>query len=130
MRMVRSGGYYFLHTPVHGYLYHGLHTFSPELVIKAFKLNGFEIVYQRFCSSEGTPLRKPEEAANSLMWIAGKKKGPLGTFQIPQQEQWAEFYAHQDTAVESTRPRSFRHLLRQVLPPILFTVYRKPLKWR
>src|SRR5207244_5971508 len=51
MRMVKPGGHYFLTTPVKGYYGHGLHTFNPELVVQAFRLNGFDIAYLKYFRS-------------------------------------------------------------------------------
>ncbi|UCH12737.1 MAG: class I SAM-dependent methyltransferase [Candidatus Omnitrophota bacterium] len=88
MRMLKPNGFYFLHTPVKGYFNHGLHTFSPELIIQSFKLNKFKIQYERYSSNDGVPLKHPNDAADSLIWIIGKKKESMKIFQIPEQECW------------------------------------------
>jgi hypothetical protein len=88
LRMVRVGGIYFLHTPVNGYLGHGLHTFNPEGLLGALQLNGFEILYHRYCAKDGTPLDDPADAPDAIIWLVARKTRPLDEFQIPQQGKW------------------------------------------
>lgn len=88
MRMVSTGGVYFLHTPVNGYLGHGLHTFNPEGLLGALQLNGFEILYHRYCAKDGTPLKDPSEAPDALIWLVARKTRAIDEFQIPQQGKW------------------------------------------
>jgi hypothetical protein len=88
LRMVRTGGTYFLHTPVHGYLGHGLHVFNPEGLVAAFEANGFEIVYHKYCARDGTPLDAPDEATDALIWLVGRKRQKLDRFCVPQQGKW------------------------------------------
>lgn len=105
MRMVKPGGHYFLSTPVKGYYRHGFHTFDPELIIGAFRLNGFDIEYLRYSTGRGMPVEELEYAPDMdahvparnipqrcLIWIVGRKTGSLERFQIPQQGMWARHY--------------------------------------
>jgi hypothetical protein len=88
LRMVRTGGTYFLHTPVNGFLGHGLHTFNPEALVGALRINGFEILYQRYCAKDGSLLAHPGDAPDALIWLVGRKTRPLDEFEIPQQGKW------------------------------------------
>ena len=90
MRMVAPGGRYFLHTPVRGYQRHGLHTFNPELIVQAFRVNGFEVEYLRYSSRLGEPVDAADGAQNVLIWIVGRKTAPLDAFRIPQQGRYTE----------------------------------------
>jgi hypothetical protein len=101
LRMVRTGGTYFLHTPVNGFLGHGLHTFNPEGLVGALRINGFEILYHRYCAKDGSPLKSPGEAPDALIWLVGRKTKPLGEFEIPQQGKW---YGRYDVGEEIREP--------------------------
>ena len=90
MNLVEPGGIYFLHTPVHGGLYHGFYTFNPDMLIQAFKLNGFEILYLKYSTFWGAPLNHPGEAKNSLIWIVGRKIAEVKEFVAPQQDLWED----------------------------------------
>jgi SAM-dependent methyltransferase len=92
LRMVRPGGHYMVVTPVNGHLRHGFHTFHPDFVRQALEINGFEIRHWRYASSEGEPLRRPEDAPNSMVWAVGEKVAPLDEFRIPQQRLWRGMY--------------------------------------
>jgi hypothetical protein len=92
LRMVRTGGCYFLHTPVNGYLGHGLHTFNPEALLGALELNGFELLYHRYCAKDGTPLGDPGDAPDALIWLVARKTRPLARFAVPQQGKWHDRY--------------------------------------
>jgi hypothetical protein len=92
MAMVAVGGFYCLTTPVRGYYGHGLHTFNPELILKAFQLNGFEIVYEAYCKASGERVQSPDDARWCTIWIVGRKVEVLPRFVIPQQGRWAERY--------------------------------------
>jgi hypothetical protein len=93
MRMTAVGGHYFLHTPVKGWFEHGLHTFHPRVMTRAFELNGFEIVWQHFTSMRGEWLESADDADDSLVWIVARKTASMGEFQIPQQDEWGDAYA-------------------------------------
>ena len=110
MRMVSPGGHYFLHTPVRGYYGHGFHTFNPELIVSAFRLNGFDIEYLRYSTDSGMPIDELEQVPaglpgehfpvlpsrsppRCLIWIVGKKTASLEDFQIPQQGLWERQYS-------------------------------------
>lgn len=88
MRMVEPGGRYFLHTPVRGYDRHGLHTFNPELIVEAFRLNMFELEYLKYSSRNGEPIDAVQHADSTLIWIVGRKTASLDTFQVPQQRRY------------------------------------------
>lgn len=131
MRMVKPDGLYFLHTPVKGFYDHGLHTFSPELVIQAFERNGFAIEYLAFSSDGGERLEDAGDADDSLIWIVGKKRRALVQFAIPQQGRWRYEYLPKEPEVapaqsgdERNRPR-WVGLVRQLLPPIAVTAGRR-----
>jgi hypothetical protein len=110
MRMVGPGGHYLLQTPVKGYYGHGFHTFNPELIISAFRLNGFDIEYLKYSTGNGMPIEELEHVPaglpgeqvqvlprrsppKCLIWIVGKKTAPMEDFQIPQQGMWARRYS-------------------------------------
>lgn len=95
LRMVRQGGVYFLHTPVKGYYSHGLHTFNAEGLVQALTLNGFEIVYKRYSTERGTPIRDPTRGKDVLLWLVGRKVGEMEEFRCPQQDGWREWYAQE-----------------------------------
>jgi hypothetical protein len=92
LRMVRTGGIYFLCTCVNGYLRHGLHVFNPEGLVDALKQNGFEIVYCRYSTSRGGPISDPSEWRNALIWLVGRKTRALKKFNPPQQAVWEDAY--------------------------------------
>jgi len=128
MRMVKPNGFYFLHTPVNGYFNHGLHTFSPELIIQSFKLNKFEIQYERYSSYDGIPLKHPDDVINSLIWIIGKKKESMKIFRIPQQERWCQTYQPKITQrvkVQHKMGNKIKYLIYQICPPIIFSKLKK-----
>ena len=92
LRMVRPGGHYLLHTPVKGYLGHGLHTFNPEGLFDAFTENEFAIVFRCFTAKSGRILEDVGGADDVLLWLVGRKVGSLKTFQPPQQKVWSGYY--------------------------------------
>jgi hypothetical protein len=96
-RMVAVGGHYFIHTPVKGYFGHGLHTFSPRILVEALKANGFEIVYRQFCSKRGERLHAAGEADDTLLWVVGRKTTSIRELRVPQQERWEERYGEDST---------------------------------
>jgi hypothetical protein len=98
MRMVTVDGYYFVTTPVKGYFEHGLHTFAPEVLIRALEMNNFEIVYEQFTSRRGERIKHANEAADSLIWVVGRKTASTGQFKIPQQACYEEAWS--DGSVE------------------------------
>ena len=92
LRMVRTGGFYLLNTPVNGYLGHGLHVFNPEAIIGALSINGFEILYHRYSTVRGAPLDDPSRGRDVLIYIAARKLRELRRFEVPQQGLWSEAY--------------------------------------
>ena len=92
MRMVRPNGFYFVVTPVHGYLGHGFHTFSPLVFLATFRLNGFKVRYLRFSSANGVLVERAKDTPDTLIWIVGRKTAPIAAFEVPQQVKWARRY--------------------------------------
>lgn len=90
--MVRVGGHLFLHTPCRGCFNHGLHTLSPECVLQALEINGFDIRLVRFSKPGGAPLARPEDADDVILWTAARRRSTPDTFQIPQQGRWKPAY--------------------------------------
>ncbi|MEK6647680.1 MAG: hypothetical protein AABY84_13505 [Candidatus Firestonebacteria bacterium] len=122
MKMVSIGGLYFLHTPVNGYMYHGLHVFSPELITEAFRLNGFDIVYLRYSSKTGVSLKDPAEASDSLIWIVGRKTTAVDTFKVPQQAEFFTYYQaykKRQTQEKISIKVKIKFWVKQICPPIL-----------
>lgn len=130
MRMVKVGGRYFIHTPVNGYLYHGLHVFNPRMIIDAFKLNNFEIEYLKFTSSMGKTLKDPAESRKSLIWIVGRKTCPLEKFHVPQQAEYLEEYVEFENSntplpvvgKADTVKGKIKYWLKMLCPPILIRI--------
>jgi hypothetical protein len=91
--MVRTGGFYFLVTVVKGYFGHGFHVFNPTAILDALRLNGFSVVYERYSTQEGKPIREPSIRENVLMWVVGRRTQPAERFVVPQQGTWSGFYA-------------------------------------
>lgn len=89
LELVRVGGYLCLHAPVAGFFNHGLHTFSPETIREALRLNGCRLAYERYSLDSGYPI-PPQHIGNfdTLQWLVAQKTEPLGTFRNPQQRRW------------------------------------------
>ena len=122
MRMTGVGGLYFLHTPVNGYMYHGLHVFNPMLITEAFRLNGFDILYLRYSSKNGIPLNDPAEAPDSLIWLVGRKTMPIDTFKIPQQTEFFTLYQqYQKRQIKEKIQikKIIKYWIKQICPPII-----------
>jgi hypothetical protein len=92
LRMVRPGGIYMLMTNVNGVFGHGLHVFSPEALLLALTLNGFEILYHRYCTKDGAPIRDPSRGRDVIIWLVARKSSPLKEFVVPQQGLWEGRY--------------------------------------
>ncbi len=120
LRMVRTGGTYFLHTPVKGFFGHGLHALNPEGPLVALAENGFEIVYHRYCTKEGTPLADPDAAPDVILWLVGRKLRPLTRFEVPQQGKWHGRYSAESSADSS--PSSLYPVGKQISSPGRITV--------
>ena len=97
LRMVRPGGHYLLSTPVNGHFDHGLHTFSPEALLQALTLNGFELVHTAYSTQSGKRLLRPEMGRDVVIWLLGRKLRSMGDFQMPQQGRWRNVYGGQVT---------------------------------
>lgn len=130
MRLCAPGGHLFIHAPVNGFLYHGLHVFSPELFIRTFLLNGFEIRLLAYSSPAGLPLDDPSDATNSILWIVGRK-GRSGTeFIAPQQDDDVSWRKH---AVPTHRirgafrgaPEVLKDVIRSATPPVLYRLAKR-----
>ncbi len=123
MRMVKVGGHFFLHTPVRGYYYHGFHTFSPELITEAFKLNGFTIVYVKYSSSTGIPLKSPWESLDVIIWTVARKEKSMEKFIVPHQKFWVDKYQNgvEERSVKRVLP-FIRSVLLAITPPIFITI--------
>ncbi len=92
MRMLATGGHYFLHTCVNGYYAHGLHVFNPEALLAALELNGFEVVLERYSTRSGGPVTEPKKSGDVLIWLVARKTRRVGHFHIPQQGMWQTRY--------------------------------------
>ncbi len=92
LRMIRYGGFYFLHTCVNGYFGHSFHVFNPQAILAALRLNGFEIVYLRYSTDRGVPLAAPVVHGDVLMWVVARKTAEMQEFLIPQERLWQEWY--------------------------------------
>jgi len=82
LNMVAVDGLYVLHTPVAGYVEHGLHTFNANMLIWVVENNGFEIVYKQYSSKAGERLSSPQ--GNALLWLVAKRR-EVTNFKIPMQ---------------------------------------------
>ncbi|KKL62940.1 hypothetical protein LCGC14_2180140 [marine sediment metagenome] len=80
--MVAIEGLYMLHTPVAGYVNHGLHTFNAGMLKWVVENNGFEIVYEQYSSKGGERLSKPQ--GDALLWLVAKRREVVD-FKIPMQ---------------------------------------------
>ena len=94
--LVDDGGHLMLQTPCFGYFNHGLHTFSPECLLQALALNGFEVRLVKYTTSGGAELTDPEAAFSATIWIVARKRKTIGRFIVPQQGRWQT--AYQNTA--------------------------------
>jgi len=91
-RLLKVNGHLFLVTPCNGYFNHGLHTFSPECIIQAVKMNGFEVKYLKYSTPDGYELEHPDIVSNAVIWLAAEKKEDKESFVIPQQGCWKDIY--------------------------------------
>jgi len=90
--MVKAGGHIFMVTACGGYFNHGLHTFSPECLLQAFELNGFELRWVTYTTPLGLELDSPQYFKDVLIWIVARKKKESGAFVCPQQGRWEIIY--------------------------------------
>lgn len=125
LRLVRLGGHYLLHTCVKGYYLHGLHTFHPEVLGEALRLNGFEIVFRAYSSADGEPLADPAYAEDALLWLVGRKLAELAEFVCPQQGGWEQAYAPPSLSEPPRLLSALRRALFPWVPPALLDVYRR-----
>jgi hypothetical protein len=95
LRMAKVGGHIMIHTPVHGFFGHGLHTFSPEFIVETLKANGCEVRYLAYSTDGGTEVVAEMDnrgcwsytpaGEHIIIWIAVQKLRPTDTFQLIQQ---------------------------------------------
>jgi hypothetical protein len=127
LRMVRVGGTYLLHTCVKGYYRHGFHTFHPDALSQAYRLNGFEVVFCRFSAASGDPIDEPAQAEDVLVWMVGRKTRSVGDFVHPQQMGWADHYAQGGGDHRSPLARGLartKGLILPLIPPVVVNLYR------
>ena len=91
-RLLKVHGYLLLHTPCNGYFNHGFHTFSPECIIRAVEMNGFEVKYLKYSTPDGFELEHPNIVSDAILWLAAEKKEEKENFVIPQQACWTDIY--------------------------------------
>jgi len=77
LRMVKVGGYYFVHTCINGYFAHGLHVFNPEVFTGSVLRNGFELSYLKYTTMFGDVLGRPDQGKDVLLWLAARKVRPM-----------------------------------------------------
>ena len=94
-RLLKVHGYLLLYTPCNGYFNHGFHTFSPECIIRAVEMNGFEVKYLKYSTRDGFELEHPNIVSDAILWLAAEKKEEKESFVIPQQACWADIYKRQ-----------------------------------
>jgi hypothetical protein len=94
--MIRVGGSYVLQTPVNGYFAHGFHVFSPEALLLAFELNGFDLVHKAYTTAGGEDVDDPAESADVLVWLVARKREAVPAFVVPQQSYWESYYREPD----------------------------------
>lgn len=85
--MVKVGGLFFLTTPVSGYIFHGFHMFSTELIRDVLRINGFEKCMEQYSTRWGLPVQSAIEG-DVLIWIAAKKVMETNELVIPQQRRY------------------------------------------
>lgn len=90
--LVAVGGHVMLHTPCNGFFDHGFHTFSPECLLQALELNGFEIRHVKYSSTGGVEVLEPDAAFSTLIWIVAQRKLCRDEFVVPQQGRWKTAY--------------------------------------
>lgn len=93
MELVYVGGHVFIVTVCSGYFNHGFHAFSPECLLSAFEINGFEIRWVTYSTPDGLELDSPQHFRSVLIWFVAQKKRELGTFKCPQQGRWKIIYS-------------------------------------
>lgn len=91
-KLVELKGYLLLITCVNGYFDHGLHIFNPEMIMDVLKINGFEIIYNKYISNTGAEITDPSINRDILIFLVTKKKRNVN-FVVPQQTYWKEIYA-------------------------------------
>jgi hypothetical protein len=91
-KLLKVNGHLLLDTPCNGYFGHGLHTFSPECLIQAVEINGFEVKYLKYSTPDGYELEHPGIVSNAIIWLAAEKKEEKESFVIPQQGYWRDIY--------------------------------------
>ena len=85
--LVEVGGLYVLHTPVSGYVKHGLHIFNHLMLRWVVENNGFEIKYLNYSDQQGNQVSAPVRGTMSetIMWMVAKKVKEV-PFAVPMQK--------------------------------------------
>lgn len=92
IELIRPGGHLFMTTTCGGYFNHGFHVFSPECLLQALELNGFEVRWVTNTTPGGLELDSPQHYRDVLIWIVARKTRELGAFVCPQQGRWKIIY--------------------------------------
>ena len=95
LRMTILGGLIVIQTPVKGFCGHGLHTFSPEFLIETLKLNGCEVIYEKYStdgvvevqvSMDDTGKWTFPDCEHVLMWLVVRKFAKTNDYKVIQQQ--------------------------------------------
>ena len=97
LRMIKVGGFYFLHTPINGFFGHGLHMTNPECLVDTLVLNNFDVHNAFYTDVVGKPINHPLDAPHAILWLLAQKRQQMQQFKIPQQRS--------DTSMPKTRFR-------------------------
>jgi hypothetical protein len=92
IEIVRPGGHLFIVTPCSGFYNHGFHVFSPECLLQALEINGFEIRWVTHSTPGGLELDSPQHFKDVLIWIVARKVREMSEFICPQQGRWKVIY--------------------------------------
>jgi len=115
LKMVKVGGLYVLHTPVQGYFRDGFHTFNPDALVGALKVNGFDILYEKYCTMKGTEMEDPQYGRDVNIWVVARKTKKMKDFKIPQQEWWAETLERDWSVPWRMRQKKEKSLLEKIM---------------
>ena len=97
LNLIAPNGQILLHTPCSGYFNHGFHTYSPECVIEALRMNGCDIEYIAYTlEPEGIKIDKPLAGSDVILWCVARKTRCEKEFQIPQQSGCQKMYGLTD----------------------------------
>lgn len=122
-KMLKVGGFYMLHTPVQGYFRDGLHTFNPEGLIGALKLNGFDILSVKYGTLRGTPMIDPTPGRDVNIWILAKKKKNMKNFVVPQQDWWKQVLKEDFEMPWNKRKRNEKGIFAKIKERLVLAYY-------